>query len=122
MQNVLEALLSDETLAAGRRADHDPSLVVEVGEHDEDSSTLLAESVLDGHLDIIKGDEGSSGGGRLEPEVRLNAPPSVLSTHVGSLDRLGLDTLTTLNQDDSEAILGPAANGEAVPERQHLYP
>ena len=80
----LQALLDDEALTPGRGADHDPTLVVEVAkipsqlllpqrkirgnsrEHDEDTLTLATESVLDGDLDVVKGDEGSTSGRGLD--------------------------------------------------------
>lgn len=38
-------------------------LVVEVGEDNVDTLALLAEQVLDGDLDVVKGDVGGSGSG-----------------------------------------------------------
>ena len=92
----LHALLGDEPLAARGRAAHDPALVVEVREHDEDAAALLAERVLDGDLDLVEDDVRRARGGR-----------------VRGLDRLRRHALLALDEDDGEAVLGPAADGEA---------
>ena len=52
----LHALLDDGALAACGHAAHHPPFVVEVAEHDEDAAALLAQGVLDGHLDLVEGD------------------------------------------------------------------
>lgn len=70
-----------------RLTNHGPSLVVEVAEDDVDALVLLAQEVLDGNLDIVKGDVAGSGGGR-----------------VGCLDGLGLDALAPLDENDTEAL------------------
>ena len=71
--------------------------MVEVTQHNEDSSTLFTKSVLNGNFDIIESDVSSSGCWR-----------------VGSLDGLGLDTLATFDQDDSETIFRFATDCEAI--------
>lgn len=95
----LEAFLDNETLAASRRADHDPTFMVEVAEHDEDSSSLRSKGVLNGHLDVVKGDEGSPGGRGLRRQVSifLHSSQGVKYPYIAGLDSLGLHTLTTLD-------------------------
>ena len=66
-------------------------------EDNENSSTIRPESIFYGHFHVVKGDISSTGGWR-----------------VAGLDRLGLYTFTSGNQDDSEAILGLATGGEAA--------
>lgn len=76
---------------------HGPSLVVEVAEDDVDALVLLAEQVLDGHLDVVKGDEAGAGGGR-----------------VGRLDGLGLDAVAAGDEEHAEGIGGADAGDEVV--------
>ena len=71
--------------------------MVEVTQHDEDSSTLFTESVLNGNFDVIESDVSCSG-----------------CWGVGSLDGLGLDTFATFDLDNSEAIFCFETNGEAI--------
>lgn len=110
----LQALLDDKAHVARATAAHRPSLVVEVAagdavsgvsrgsesillpENDEDAVALGAKRVLDGNLDVLKGDVGSSSGAR-----------------VRGLDRLRLNALTTLNENDCETLVGLAPNSEA---------
>jgi len=61
--------------------------VVEVAENDVDALVLLAEQVLDGDLDVVKGDVAGAGGGR-----------------VGRLDGLGLDALAA--GDEANSVFG----------------
>lgn len=68
---------ADSTRGADGRAAHDPSLVVEVGQNDGDTSTFLSDEVLGWHLGLIVHDvRGTSSGA------------------VRSLDLLRLDTAT----------------------------
>lgn len=94
--NALETLLDDSALTSGRGAAHDPSLVVEVTQDNEYSSSLRSKSVLNRDLNVVESDEGSTSCGR-----------------VAGLDLTGFDTFTTLNEHDSEAILSLASDGEA---------
>jgi len=66
-------------------------------EDNENSSTLRPKCVFNGHFHVVKGDISSTGGRR-----------------VAGLDRLGLDTFTSRNQDDCKAIFGLATGGEAA--------
>lgn len=95
----LQALLDDEALRGKGAAGHDPTLVVEVAEDDVDALVLLAEEVLDGHLDVVKGDVGGAGGGG-----------------VGRLDGLGLDAGAALNQQHAEGLAGADTDDEVVAE------
>lgn len=95
----LQALLNDEALRGEGAAGHDPALVVEVAEDDVDALVLLAKEVLDGHLDVVKGDVGGAGGGG-----------------VGRLDGLGLDAGAALNQQHAEGLAGADADDEVVAE------
>lgn len=79
--------------------DHGPPLVVEVAEDDVDALVLLAEEVLDGDLDVVKGDVGGAGGGR-----------------VRGLDGLRLDALGALDEEDAEALARVDAGDEVVGE------
>lgn len=78
---------------------HHPALVVEVAEDDVDTLVLLAEEVLNGHLDVVKGDEGGAGGRR-----------------VRGLDGLGLDALAAGDEEDAEALAGVDGSDEVVAE------
>lgn len=75
-------------MRARRATAHHPSLVVEVAEDDVNPSTLFTESVLYGHLDIVKGDICRAGGGG-----------------ISRLDSLRGDIVITLNEDDCESLL-----------------
>lgn len=50
----LQAFLDDQTLTSCRAAAHDPSLVVEVRQDDEDSSTFRPKGVLNRNFHIVK--------------------------------------------------------------------
>ena len=62
--------------------------MVEVAQHDIDTRSLLAESVLNGNLDVVEGDICCSS-----------------CRGVRSLDRLGLDSGATLDEKDGESVL-----------------
>ncbi|KAI6748767.1 hypothetical protein HG531_007714 [Fusarium graminearum] len=64
------------------------SLVVKVAEDNLDTLVLLAKHVLGRDLDIVEGHVSCASGGR-----------------VGGLDLLGLDTLTTLDKEDTQALV-----------------
>lgn len=95
----LQALLGDEARSCNGAAGHGPTLVVEVAEDDVDTLVLLAEQVLHGDLDVVKGDVGGSGGGG-----------------VGGLDGLCLDALAALDQHDAEGLAGADTDDEVVAE------
>ena len=112
---ALQAFFDDETLAPSRRAAHHPSLVVEVAtspiwvnwprehsgwytpQHDEDTLPFATKCVLYGHLDIVKRDESSAGSWRLGDLRKVRIGEHKRSTHIASLDRLSLDTLSPLD-------------------------
>ena len=96
-EDSLHALLDDEALRARGRAAHDPALVVEVAEHDEDPCAFFAEGVGYGDAHVVEGDEGGPGGGG-----------------VGSLDGLRGYAVLTLDENDGEAVVGFAADCEAA--------
>ena len=79
------------------RTAHHPALVVKVAQDHKQTTVFGAEHVLRRNLDVVEGDEAGTGGGR-----------------VGSLDRLGLDTFTTGNEEDCESAFGFAADGEVA--------
>lgn len=95
----LQALLRDEARGGNGAAGHGPALVVEVAEDDVDALVLLAEQVLDGDLDVVKGDVGGSGGGG-----------------VRGLDGLGLDAFATLDENYTQGLAGADADDEVVAE------
>lgn len=95
----LEALLDDEARRGDGAAGHDPALVVEVAEDDVDALVLLAQQVLDGDFDVVKGDVGGAGGGG-----------------VGRLDGLGLDAGAALDEQHAEGLAGADADDEVVAE------
>lgn len=95
----LQALLGDEARGGNGAAGHGPALVVEVAKDDVDALVLLAEQVLHGDLDVIKGDVGGSCGGR-----------------VGGLDGLGLDALAALDEHHAEGLAGADTDDEVVAE------
>ena len=73
--------------------------MVKVGEDDVDALVLLAEEVLDGHLDVVKGDVCCASRGR-----------------VGGLDGLSLDTLAAFYEQNAEALVSLDAGDEVVTE------
>lgn len=79
--------------------DHRPSLVVKVAQDDVDALVLLAKEVLYGDLDVVKGNVGGAGGGR-----------------VRRLDGLRLDALVAFDQEDAEALAGVDTRDEVVAE------
>ena len=95
----LDALLDDIPLTPSARARHDPSFVVEVAQHDQQSLIFFAKHVARGNLDVIERDKGGSSGGR-----------------VGGLDRLGGDALAALDEEDGETLGGLACYCEVVGE------
>ena len=95
----LERLLDNEAHVADGGAGHHPALVVEVGQDDIDALVLLAEQVLDGNLDVVKGDVGGAGRRR-----------------VRGLDRLGLDALAALDEEHRQTLLGLDAGDKVVGE------
>ena len=95
----LERLLDHEAHVADRRARHGPPLVVEVAQDHVDTLVLLAQQVLDGHLDVVKGDVGRAG-----------------RRGVRGLDGLGLDTLAALDEEHAQALAGVDADDEVVGE------
>jgi hypothetical protein len=84
----LEAFLHDRSGASDAGATHDPSLVVKVGEDDEETAVLRAQHVLGGH-DIVKGNVGRASGGR-----------------VGGFDLFGLDPFASGDEEDGQAAIG----------------
>lgn len=86
--NALQALLHDAPLATCRRAAHHPPLVVEVAQHHVDTRAFLTERVLYRYLDVLEGDVCSSS-----------------CSGVRGLDRLSLNSWTSLDEEHSEAIL-----------------
>ena len=80
LRRPFQTFLRDKSLRDRTTAAHAPTFVVEVAEHDVDTGTFLSESVLDRDLNVLEGDVGGAGGGR-----------------VGCLDHFGFDTLTTLD-------------------------
>ena len=59
---VLDRLLVAHAREAQALDDDADALVVEVGHDDPEALVLLADQVLDGHLDVLKGDVGGAGG------------------------------------------------------------
>lgn len=86
-------------MTSGTTASHDPSLVVEVAQHDHKTLVLLAQHVLAWNLYIVEGDESGTSGRR-----------------VRGLDRFGLDTFSTLNEEDGKTLGGLASDGEVIRE------
>lgn len=72
-------------------------------EDDENSSALRSKGVFNGHFHFVKSDISSTGGRRIT-----------------GLDRLGLNTFTSRDQDDGETVVGLATCGEAAGEHQYL--
>lgn len=93
----LKTFLHHGALTASGCAAHYPSLVIEVGQHDKDSSTLRAKSIFNGYFDVIEDNEGGT-----------------RSCRIACLNLLGLNALTALYQHDSETIFSLTANGEVV--------
>ena len=81
----------------GNIPDHRPSLVVKVAQDDVNALVLLTEEVLDGDLDVVKGNVRRTGGGR-----------------VRRLDGLRLNALAALDQEDTEALARVDARDEVV--------
>lgn len=73
--------------------------MVEIAEYDVHALVFLAEEVLDGDFDLVKGDVAGAGGGR-----------------VGRLDGLGLETFGSFDEEHAEAFAGPDACDEVVAE------
>jgi hypothetical protein len=71
--------------------------MVEVGENDENSSTLFTKCVADRNLNIVKGNIGSSS-----------------SSGVAGLDLTSFNTLSSLDKNYSEATISLTANSEVV--------
>ena len=88
LRDPFQTFLDDHALSARRRANHDPTLVVEVAQDYENSAALRAERVFDRYADVIERDVGCARGGR-----------------VGRLDDLGRDAFLTRDEDDCQAIL-----------------
>ena len=78
---------------------HGPAFVIKVAEDHVNALVLLAKEVFDGDLDVIEGNVGGAGGRR-----------------VGGLDGLGLDTLSTLDKEDAQALAGVDSSDEVVGE------
>lgn len=78
---------------------HCPPFVVKVGKNYVDALVLLAEQVLDRYLDVVIRDEGSTRRGR-----------------VGRLDRLRLDALPSLDQEDAESLVRLDSRDEVITE------
>lgn len=102
----LEALLDNGAHRPHRRRAHHPALVVEVGQNHVQTLVLLAQQVLHGHLDIVKGDVRGAGRGG-----------------VARLDGLGLDALAAGDEehrqlvaraDAGDKVVGPAAVGDPL--------
>lgn len=94
-----QALLDDGHRRADDGADHHEPLVVEVAHDDDEALVLLAQQVLDGHLDVLELHKGRRGGGR-----------------VGRLDGRRLDAFASRDQEHGEALGCPAAGDEVVGE------
>ena len=88
LRDPFQTFLDDHALRASRCANHDPTLVVEVAQDDENSAALGAERVFDWYADVIERDVGRARGGR-----------------VGRLDDFGRDAFLTRDEDDCQAIL-----------------
>lgn len=71
--------------------------MVEVAEDDVDALVLLTKQVLYWDLDIFECHVGCASGGR-----------------VGCLDGLGLDALSALNEDDTQALVCPNTRDEVI--------
>ena len=93
----LHAALNQQPLCPRTGAAHDPTLVVEVAEHDEDPRAFFAEGVGYGDAHVVEGDESGAGGGG-----------------VGGLDGLRGYAVLTFDEDDGEAVVGFAADCEAI--------
>ena len=76
---------------------HVPSLVVEVAQNDLDTLVLLAQHVLGGDLDVVECDKGCTS-----------------CCRVRGLDLLGLNTLTTLDKEDTQALVGSGTCNEVI--------
>jgi hypothetical protein len=63
LRDPFQTFLDDHALRASRRANHGPTLVVEVAQDYENSATLRAERVLDRYADVIERDVGCACGG-----------------------------------------------------------
>ena len=98
---VLDGLLEADAREAQALDDDADALVVEVGHDDTETLVLLAQQVLDGHLDVLKGDVGGSAG------------PDTLAVHAA-----GADTLRALDQEKTHAVHAlatrPHGSGEVV--------
>ena len=53
-KDSLQTLLDGDTLTPRRAAAHYPTLVVEVAQNNEETSSLRAKSVLYGNLDVLE--------------------------------------------------------------------
>lgn len=70
LRSPLHALLNDQPMRADGAAAHDPTFVVEVGEHDEETAVPGSEGVFDWHFDVIECDVCCSRKRGLEPRLR----------------------------------------------------
>ena len=70
---------------------------VKVGQDDLKALVLLAQEIGHRNLDVVEGDVGGPGGGR-----------------VASLDGLRLDTLAPFDQQDAEPFVGADAGGKVI--------
>ena len=102
---ILETFFDDFASSPCYATTHSPSFVVKVVQNDKNASTFGTQSVFDdGDLDVVECDECCPGCGR-----------------VASLNRLGLDTFTGLDENNSKTVLGLASNGEAEnPSDKHV--
>jgi hypothetical protein len=76
---------------------HVPSLVVEVAENDLNSLVLLAQQILSGDLDVVECHKSCTS-----------------CCRVRGLDLLGLNTLATLDEEDTQALVGSGTCDEVV--------
>lgn len=88
LRDPFQTFLDYHTLRSSGCANHDPTLVIEVAQDDEDPATLRTESVFDWHADVVESDIGCA-----------------RSRRVGRLDELGRDAFLTGDEDDCQAIL-----------------
>ena len=73
LRDPLETFLEDHALRSSGCANHNPALVVEVAQDNEDPATLGTERVFDRDADVVEGDEGCARGrrvGRLDGRSR----------------------------------------------------
>lgn len=99
---VLDAVLVTHAREAQALDDDADALVVEVGHDDLEALVLLADQVLDGHLDVLEGDVGGA------------AAPHTLAVHAAGADAAHI-ALDEQHRDTIHALLtGADGGGEVV--------